>query len=135
MAEQTSIIEEGVDRVNAAYESLDKEFQRFQRQFRSRRKAIEKQITSSRRTIERRTRKQVNQLRSDLRKSPLVKRARSMQADAVKQVEGAVDNLLGALQIASKSDLQRIDRKLSQLNRKLKELERQRKGNGPVAHA
>jgi hypothetical protein len=37
---------------------------------------------------------------------------------------------LGALQIASKSDVQRMERKLNQLGRKLKELERTRRTNG-----
>ncbi len=133
MAEQESIIEEGVDRFNQAYESLDREFQRFQKQFQSRRKSFEKQVTSSRKSIEKRTRKQVNQLRNDLRKNSLVKRARSLQTDAVKQIEHGVDNLLGALQIASKSDLQRVDRKLGQISKKLKDLERTRKSNGGSA--
>ena len=133
MAEQGSIIEEGVDRFNEAYESLDREFQRLQKQFQSRRKSFEKQVTSSRKSIEKRTRKQINQLRSDLRKNTLVKRARGLQTDAAKQIEHHVENLLSALQIASKSDLQRVDRKLGQISKKLKDLERTRKSNGGAA--
>ena len=42
-----------------------------------------------------------------------------------------VDRVLGALQIATKNDLDRIDRKLTVLTRKLKELDRGgRRGNG-----
>ena len=65
MAQQASIIDEGVDRFNAAYESLEGEVQRLQKEFQGRRKSIEK-----------RTRKQEKQLRTDLRKSPLIRRAK-----------------------------------------------------------
>ena len=44
--------------------------------------------------------------------------------DAAKQYESGIEAFLSALQIASKSDVQRIDRKISQLNRKLREMEK-----------
>jgi hypothetical protein len=134
MAEQSNILEEGRERVSAAYESLDREFQRLQKQFQSRRKSLERQLASGRRQIEKRTRKQVDQLRSELRKNGLLRRARSVQANAVSRIEQGVGNVLGAFRIASKSDVQRIDRKLSQISRKLKEIESARRGNGDAAH-
>lgn len=133
MPAQQSILQEGVERFNTAVDSIDREVQRLQKRFESQRKSLEKQITSGRKNFEKRTRKQVNQLRSELRKNALVKRARNLRSDAAKQIEQGVDNLLGALQIASRNDLQRIDRKLGQLSRKLKEIERARKGNGEAA--
>jgi hypothetical protein len=130
MAEQVSFVQEGVDRVNATFRSIDEEFERVQKRLQARRKSIEKQLASSRRDLEKRTRKQVKKLRGEMRKNPLVKRAQTLREDAAKQFESSVESVLGAFQIASKSDLTRIDRRLSSLNRKLKELESERKHNG-----
>ena len=122
MAQQTSIVDEGVDRFNEAFESLDKEFQRLQKEFQSQRKSFEK-----------RTRKQVKQMRRDFDKSTVAKRVRSLRSDVTKQIERGVDDVLGALQIASKSDLQRIDRKLGRIDKKLKQLEKLKSSNGSGA--
>ena len=66
----------------------------------------------------------MKQIEKELQKNTLVKRAEELRDQASRQVESVVDSLLNALQIASKTDVQRIDRKISQLNRKLKEMER-----------
>ena len=130
MPDQESFVREGVDRFNSAFESLGDEVERLQEEFQSRRKSFEKQLADGRKKIEKRTRKEVNRLESEVRKNPLVKRAQSLRADATKQIEDSVGRLLDALRIASKGDLQRVDRKLTQLTRKLKEIERARKANG-----
>lgn len=130
MSEQVSFVQEGVDRFNAAFERIDDERLRLQKQLRSQRKSFEKQITSGRRDIEKRTRKQVKRLRTELRRYPVVKRAERIQADAIRQIEEGVDRFLGLFQIASKTDLDRIDRKLDRISRKLKDIEQPRRGNG-----
>lgn len=117
---EASIVREGVDRFRDAVGSLEDEFQRAQKQMRARRKKLEKSLDSRRKEIEKRTRK----LRSDIEKSGPVKRIEALRRDAGKQLEQGVADVLGALQIASKHDVQRIDRKISQLNKKLKEMER-----------
>jgi hypothetical protein len=124
MAEQTSFVNEGMDRVQSVFRSIDGELRRVQKQLQARRKSFEKQLASGRRDIERQTRKQVKRLQSELRKSPIVKRAQTLRSDATQQIDNVVDRVLGALQIASKNDLDRIDRKLTVLARKLKELDR-----------
>lgn len=130
MAEQTGIVQESVDRVREAFGSLEDEFQRVQKEMRkeikSRRRTLQKQLTASRKDFEKRTKK----IRNEIERNTVAKRVKTFSRDAQKQIEQSVDTMLGTLQIASKSDLQRIDRKLNQLNRKLKELERTRKGNG-----
>ena len=130
MAQQANIVQDSVDRVRDAFGSLEDEIQRVQKEMRkelrSRRKGLQKQLNASRKDFETRTRK----LRSELDRSSLTKRVRALGRDAQKQVEQSVDSMLGALQIASKADLKRIDRKLNQLSKKLKELEAARKGNG-----
>ena len=45
-----------------------------------------------------------------------------MRKDAVKQIEQGVSDVLSALQIASRSDLQRVDRKISALSKQVKEM-------------
>lgn len=134
MAEQ-SIVQEGVGRVSDALDSIGDEIQRVQKQLRSRRRTLEKRIETNRKSFEKRARRQANRLRTELGKNPVWKRARAIQEDAAKQIESGVDGVLTFFQIASKSDVQRIDRKLSQINRKLKELERTRKANGAGASA
>jgi hypothetical protein len=133
MPEQVNLVRDGVERFNAAFESLGDEVERLQEEFQSRRKSFEKQLADGRKKFEKQTRKQVNRIESEFRKNPLIKRARSLQSDVAKQLEDGASRLLSALQIASKSDLQRVDRKLNQLTRKLKDIERARKSNGGTA--
>ena len=130
---EASIVEEGVERFREDFGSLDHEFQRVQKRIQVRRKSIEKQLRSSRRDFERQTRKQVKKLRTEARKNPIVKRARGLQGDATKNFEKGFGRVLGAFQIATRSDIDRIDRKLNQLTRKLKDIERARRSNGEAA--
>jgi len=136
MAEQTSFVNEGMDRVTSVFRSIDGELRRVQKQLQTRRKSFEKQLASGRRDIERQTRKQVKRLQTELRKSPLIKRAQSLRGEATEQIDTAVERVLGALQIATKNDLDRVDRKLTVLTRKLKDLDRggrRSNGNGETA--
>ncbi|HEY8155988.1 MAG TPA: hypothetical protein VII72_17800 [Myxococcota bacterium] len=124
MTEQTSFVNEGVERVTSVFRSLDGELRRVQKQLQTRRKSFEKQLASGRRDIEKQTRKQVKRLQTELKKNPLLKRAQTLRGEATSQIDSAVERVLGALQIATKNDLERIDRKLSVLTRKLKDLDR-----------
>ncbi len=136
MTEQTSFVNEGMDRVTSVFRSIDGELRRVQKQLQARRKTFEKQLASGRRDIEKQTRKQVKRLQAELKKNPLIKRAQTLRGEATAQIDGAVDRVLGALQIATKNDLDRIDRKLGVLTRKLKDLEprgRRSSGNGEAS--
>ncbi len=133
MAEQASLVQEGVDRFREALDALD--IQRVQKQIQARRKTLEKRIASNRRELQKRTRKGVKRVRSELKKNSLVKRAQTFQKDAGKQIDDVVDNVLGTLRIASKGDVARIDRKLNSISRKLKDIERARKSNGSASQA
>jgi archaellum component FlaC len=119
MADQVSLVQEGVDRLNDAFHSIDDEFQR-----------VQKQLNTRRRSVKKRTRKELNRLQSELKKSPLVKRAKSLQKDLTKEVEASMDSFLGLIRVASKSDVERIDKRLATLNRHLKEVAKTRKTNG-----
>ena len=89
----------------------------------------DRETNSSRRDFDKRARK----VRADIRRSSTMKQIERWRKDATKQLEQGVDSILGALNIASKSDVQRIDRKISQLNRKMKEIERRKRSNGQAA--
>ena len=131
MPEQaTSFVQESRERLNSARERIDSEVERIQRELRTRSERIEQQFNRRRKSFEKQTRKQVKQLERDLRKNPLVKRFDRFQADATRQIENALASVLGALQIASASDVRQIDRKVTRLNRRLKDLERERATNG-----
>jgi DNA anti-recombination protein RmuC len=130
MAEQASRVQEGVDRISDAVHSIDHEFQRVQKQLDTRRKSIEKQIASTRKKVEKRTRSELNRFQSEIQKYPLVKRAESLRNEASKQIESTLGSLLKMMQIPSKSDLARIERRLSALSRRVKEIEKTRKKNG-----
>jgi len=123
MAEQTSLVQEGIERFRGAYGALGGEVERVQRGLRARRLQVEKQVgkrlDAGRKDFERRAKG----IRTELRKSATVKWLEGLGRDAAAQLEDGVERLLGTLQIASKSDLQRIDRRLKKLGRQLKELE------------
>jgi len=123
MAQQTSLVQEGVDRVRETVSSIESDLEKVQkrmrREFRARSKSIEKQVSTRRRRIERQTERQMKRLQKELKKNPYVKRAQGAVDDATKQIERGVDSVLEALNVASRRDLMRIDRKLNQINRKL----------------
>ena len=130
MSQQVSLVQDGLDRFNSAFDSLGGEVQRFQKQVRTRRKSLEKEFDHQRKTFEKRTRKQVNRIESELRKRGVLKRAQTLRDEAAKQLENGLSRVLGALPVATKTDVKRIERKLGQISRKVKELERIRKANG-----
>lgn len=113
MAQSTSLVQDGFDRVRSVVTSVDKELQR-----------ARKRVSTRRKQLEKRTSQRMNKTLSQLRETRLVQRAESLRSEAVQRLETSVEGVLAALQIASKGDLEKIDRKLSQLSRKLKEIEK-----------
>ncbi len=108
-----TFLQQSTDSFTNAYESIREEVRKLQ-------KRVEKQT----RTPLRR-----------LRRNVLVKRTQKLGSDARKQIAGGVETVLGYLQIASKSDLERIERKLEQIDLKLQGAENRRKtrkSNGPA---
>jgi len=130
MAEHETLSEARESRINEAVQFFDDEFQRVQKELGARRKSIEKEFASKRKTVEKRTRKELKRIQLELKKNPIVKRADAVRKDVTKQVETRVDSLLGLMQVASMSDVQRINKKLTTLNRRLKAIEDLRKTNG-----
>jgi hypothetical protein len=130
MEEHETLSEATESRINEAVQFVDDEFQRVQKELSARRKSLEKEFASKRKTVEKRTRKELKRIQTELKKNPIVKRADAVRKDVTKQVETRVDSLLGLMQVASRSDVQRINRKLTTLNKRLKAIEESRKTNG-----
>ena len=133
MEEHETLSEARDSRINEAVQFFDDEFQRVQKELSTRRKSLEKEFASKRKTVEKRTRKELKRIQSELKKNPIVKRADAVRKDVTKQVETRVDSILGLMQVASRSDVQRINKKLTTLNRRLKAIEDLRKTNGSSA--
>ena len=128
----------GTNPLENARDSIEHELGRIRKQFRTQGRSLEKRIEkgrkeleSRRKRLETRGRKQVKSLVADIRKNPVVKRAEALRKDAEKQLETGVESMLSMLQIASKGDVQKIDRKLKTLNKKLASLEK----SEPAANA
>jgi hypothetical protein len=118
MAQKSSAIQGGLDRVETTLRSLEKDWKR-----------IQKKADQRRRNLEKRAEKQVKRLQRELRGSKVVQRAGSLGSDARKRVEEGVDALLGGLRIASHADVARLERKVSALNRKVRALETRKSGS------
>jgi len=123
MAEHQTVSEAREGRISEAVQFVDDEFQRIQRELKARRKTVEREFASKRKTVEKRTRKELKRIQTELKKNPIVKRADAVRKDVGKQVETRVDALLGMMQLAAKSDVQRLNKKLNALNRRLKAID------------
>lgn len=134
MAQQTSVVQEGFDRVQTAVRRMDREFRKLQRELESRRKRLEKQITTNSRRWNKQAQKQVQKLRTELRKQPLLRRAEELTEDATRQLGRQWSAVLDAFPIVTKREVERIDRKIAQLNRKVRELEKTR-SNGAASQS
>jgi len=132
MAKQASVVQDGVDQVREAVRRVDEGFRRIQKQVETRRRRLAKEVTSRRRLIEKRAQRELGRIQKQIQKQPIVKRAEALRADATGRIEGAVSTFLDVLPIATKSDVERIDRKVSALGRKVKEME---KGHGGSSEA
>jgi len=121
---QQSLVDTGVERVRTVVHDANRRIQKLQKQIDVRRKSVEKELSTRRRKLEQRTQKEVSRLVARAQKLPLVKRAATLREDASRQIESGVETVLGVFQIASRGELERIERKLSQISRKLRELEK-----------
>jgi polyhydroxyalkanoate synthesis regulator phasin len=130
MTEHETLSEARESRIHEAVQFLDDEFQRVQKELKERRKSLEKEFASKRKTVEKRTRKELKRFQLELKKNPVVQRAEAVRKDVTKEVETRVDSLLGLMQVASRSDVQRLNKKLTTLTRRLKAIEDSRKTNG-----
>jgi len=129
MAKQANVVQDGVDQVREAVRRVDQGFRRIQKQVETRRRRLAKEVTSRRHLLEKRAQRELGRIQKQLQKQPIVKRAEAFRADASERIERGVSTFLDVLPIATKSDVERIDRKVSALGRKLKEMEKAQGGS------
>jgi hypothetical protein len=110
---EANFIQDGIDRVESAFENLEKEYKRLSKRAEKRRKEFEKQ-----------TEARVRRFQRDLRNNAVVKRVQTLRDDARKAAQDGVEQMLGSLSIATRSEVRRLDRKVAQLNKKIRELEK-----------
>jgi hypothetical protein len=132
MAKQANVVQDGVDQVREAVRRVDQGIRRISKQVETRRRRLAKEVTTRRRLIEKRAQRELGRISKQIQKQPLVKRAEALRAGASERLEQSVSAILDVLPIATKSEIERIDRKVSALGRKLKEME---KGQGGSAEA
>ncbi len=113
MTTHQRLVRDGLDRVRSAVSSIDREWKQVNRQVSRRRKAIERQ-----------TQRQMTRFVSQLQRNPWLSRAQTLAGDAQRQIEAGIGTVLGSLRIASRSDLERIDRQLARIARRLHEIEK-----------
>lgn len=111
--QHNGFVADSIDRIQNAVEQAQSEIQKFQKDLEKRRKRFEK-----------RAEKEMKRLQKDFQKSPAVKRASQLQKDISTQLESSFDAVLGGLQIASRRDVAKLDRKLNKINRKLNALDK-----------
>ena len=119
MAQTESLVDQGVDRVQDALKNADKEFQRIQRRVKTQRRTLERRLDSQRKSIEKQAQKQIKAIR----KNDLVKRVETFGSDVQNQLESSLESVLSVFQIASKADIERVDRKLNRISKKLRDFE------------
>jgi hypothetical protein len=124
MATQASRVQEGVDQLRTAVRRVDRQFRKLQREVSSRRKQLGKELASRRKAIEKRAQQQLARFQRELQKQPLVKRAETLRADATSRIQNGVASVLEAMPLATKGEIERIDRKIAALSRKLRDLEK-----------
>ena len=94
-----SLLQNSIDSIGESYRDLDK------------------QIGKRRKTFEKRARREMNGLRKKL-----PKRVQRLPQETTRWVGKSANNVLWFLQLVSKSDLDRIDRKLGEINQRLGKL-------------
>ena len=123
MAQRTTFIDESRERVQAAFQNVEDEFQKIQKDFEARTKKFNKQAN-----------KRVKKFQQEIRKNDVVKRAEAWRKDVNKKfdartkrfeknMESSLQTVLGTFQIASRGEIEKLDKKLNRINRRLKALD------------
>ena len=101
----------GFDRFNEALRGLDDQLQDMRDRFDERRQDVEKRLKGFRKDVE-----------TQLRKSDLYRRVEQVRKDVEEQVETRREQVYDVFGIASKAEVDRLNRKLNAISKKLNEL-------------
>jgi uncharacterized coiled-coil protein SlyX len=104
------------DRFNDALKQLDDQFQELREQLDERRKEFEKDV-----------RKGADKVQKQLKDTGIYKRAEQARGEWEEQVDKARSSVYELFGVATKSDVEKLSRKLNTLSRKLSELSKEGK--------
>ncbi len=124
MAQQTTVLEDGFDRIQSALRSVEDEVQKVQKRIEKRSEKFSQDASE-----------RVDNFRKEMRKYPAVKQVESFGNDLSKQIQGrskkvekqiesGIETVLEGLQIASRGEIGKLDKKLNRINRRLKALDK-----------
>ena len=99
------------DRFNDALNSLDEQFQDLRERLDDRRKKVEKDL-----------RDRADRIQTDLRKTAVYQRAEQTMKDLEGTVQKTRTQVYDAVGLASKADVDRLNRKLNTISKKVNEL-------------
>jgi polyhydroxyalkanoate synthesis regulator phasin len=111
MAETASVRRNGFDRFNEALRSLDEEIQE-----------LRARVDRGRRRVEGEIRKRADRVRTEIRRTDLYRRADQIRKDIEGQVGRGRAQIYELFGIATKEDVERLNRKINQIARRLAEI-------------
>ena len=109
----------GFDRFNDALKSLDEQLQDLRERFDHQRHKLEREV-----------KKQYEKLQGRLEESDLYQRAESARKDAVERFDSTRSQIYDVFGIASKHEIEKLNRRLNKISKQLTELAEGR----PVSH-
>ncbi|HKX46846.1 MAG TPA: phasin family protein [Planctomycetota bacterium] len=124
MATRASIVEEGLDRVQAAFQSVEDEVLKLQKQLEHRTEEFSKRADLRFKRIQKELRKNKVVQRAEARFEDLRTRADKRRRELESRFETQIETVLGTFQIASKSQVEKLDRKLNRISRRLSALDK-----------
>jgi uncharacterized protein YukE len=111
MAESTAERRNGFDRFNEALRNLDEEIQEVRERFEQRRERIGSDL-----------RNRADRVREEIQSSELYRRADKLRRDVEHQFDRGRQQVYETFGLATKADVDRLNRKLNQIARKLNEI-------------
>jgi polyhydroxyalkanoate synthesis regulator phasin len=128
MSEQANIVEQGRERIQGVFQSVEDEFTKIQKQVEDRRSEFNDSAE-----------KRLKKLQSQLRKYPAYKRAETLGNDVSKQIEegtkqievsvestleSGLSYLRSAFRIASRDEVHKLEKKLDRVSRRISSLDK-----------
>ena len=101
----------GFDRFNEALRNLDEEIQDLRERVERGRKRLEGEI-----------RNRTDRVRTELRKNEVFRRAEQLRKDVEDQLERGRAQIYEVFGLATKADVERLNRKLNQISRRISEI-------------
>jgi polyhydroxyalkanoate synthesis regulator phasin len=121
---QANVFEQGFDRFQATFRDVDRQVQRVRRELGKRRRTIERDLKRRRTDLEKRATRQLRRMRSELRRNSTYRRAETLQAETRERIEQQIDQVFSSIPVASKSDVEGLEKRIARLTRRVRDLEK-----------